>query len=344
MKAASQSGNVSHHDLYKDEDPATIALLQAHAGQYKDLPVDAVWRVNVALFHESLRAFHLGKLVAERHGSRVQSAGSLVTAALRYRAHVNHSHQHQQQIASHSYESTTFSVPDIIKYLPKPVVQLFEKKTGGVVVNLNNAWNKLSALESPPLAVRRVGEDRYEIAMQSLVQYLHNRIVYQLVHNRHGEIAARCHSILSTRGYLESDRLAEMAMVPARDVREVLHHLYRSRYIELFTLSQSRGGTYNPAQSLFLWGVERHRLVQRVTEHTATALVHVRQRRAHEVQVGRAWMERAQRDAEEGVHATDAEDERAFQKFQLGLERLDVAALQLDETLMAMCDFLVLQN
>jgi len=271
---------------------------------------------------------------------------------LRYRAHVNHSKSGGGAAGqdNHSYESTTFSVADIVKYLPKPVMQLFEKKAassgggGDVMVSLNNAWYKLATLQSRPLTVRRVSEDRYEIAVQNLVHYLHDRIVYQLVHDRHGEIAARCHSILTRHGYLESERLAEMAMVPVRDVREVLHHLYRSRYIELFTLSQGRGGTYNPAHSIFLWGVERQRLSQRVVEHVATALVHVRQRRAHEVEVGQAWMERAQREAEEGAAqktALDADDERAFQKFQLGLERLDVAALQLDETLMGLCDFQV---
>jgi hypothetical protein len=42
-----------------------------------------------------------------------------------------------------------------------------------------------------------------------------------VVLDSHGEVAARICSILMEKGYLESDVIAEMAMVPAKDTREV---------------------------------------------------------------------------------------------------------------------------
>lgn len=42
-----------------------------------------------------------------------------------------------------------------------------------------------------------------------------------MVLDSHGEVAARVCSILRTQGYLEADTIAETAMVPAKDTREV---------------------------------------------------------------------------------------------------------------------------
>lgn len=331
--------------LYQAEDPAVVALLHHHAHYKATLPVDSVWRVNTRMFHENLRAYHFGKLVSERHGHRVQSAGSLVTAALKYRAHVTHTNNNSRnpagtctgESAADGADLTVFCVTDIVKYLPKAVLQLMEKKVGGVTVNLHKAWRDLSELSNPQV-VRCVGDnDRYEISVNTLSNYLTDRIMYQVILDRHGEVAARVASILLQKGYLESDRLAETAMVPAKDTREVLHHLYRSHYVELFQLSNSR--QYNPANTIYLWGIERNRLVRKVTENTATALWNIRLRREHEVEVvGKNWIERAQQaaDTDENDHETDKLN---YQKFCLGLERLDVAVLQLDETLMALCDF-----
>jgi hypothetical protein len=42
-----------------------------------------------------------------------------------------------------------------------------------------------------------------------------------MIFDSHGEIAARICSVLSMNGHLESDAVAESAMVPAKDTREV---------------------------------------------------------------------------------------------------------------------------
>jgi hypothetical protein len=43
----------------------------------------------------------------------------------------------------------------------------------------------------------------------------------QVVLDSHGEVAARVCSILDAQGHLEADAIAETAMVPAKDTREV---------------------------------------------------------------------------------------------------------------------------
>jgi DNA-directed RNA polymerase III subunit RPC3 len=68
-----------------------------------------------------------------------------------------------------------------------------------------------------------------------------------------------------------------------------------------------------------------------------TALCNLRQRRQHEVQIGKDWIERAKlADGDEN----DVEmDKINYKKFCQGLERIDNACIQLDETIMVIKDF-----
>lgn len=193
----------------------------------------------------------------------------------------------------------------------------------------------------------------------------------------HGEVAARIITILTLNGHLESDSIADAAMVPAKDSREVrsiciifygfqlplilfcfafadmgfppvfftatinvtsfkiLHRLYRSRYIDLFTLNTSR--QHNPSNMIYLWNVDHARILRNVTDDVCRAILNLRLRRQHEIEMGRNWIERAQEgEVDENDHEADKLN---HQKFCLGLERLYNATLQLDETLMVLKDF-----
>jgi hypothetical protein len=88
--------------------------------------------------------------------------------------------------------------------LPKPVLQNLEKKAGGVDLNLSKAWQALLELDKP-VVVRRIGTDQYEIAVQSLRACLRERVTHQMVHDRHGETAARMLSILDKQGWLKKN-------------------------------------------------------------------------------------------------------------------------------------------
>lgn len=229
------------------DDPAVVALLGQ--GPYRNvLPRNTVWRVNVAMFHETLRAFSLGRLVAERFGQKIQSAGSMITAALKLAAHKKHA----LKLASY-VEQSEFAPDEIVNYLPKPVQQLLEKKPGGMLKNLSKALVELSQLTYPTVlfemeeALAHPNGGKFQIATRQLVDHLRDRIHHQVrlrqkdledcfslpktqvahslhsqvVFDSHGEVAARICSILTEKGHLEADAIAETAMVPAKDTREV---------------------------------------------------------------------------------------------------------------------------
>ena len=362
-QSSSGTATIDNTNKPHDEDPAVVNLLRSNA-QYKSaLPIDSVWRVNQGMFHDSIRALRLGRLVAELYNHRVRWAGSLVTGALKYRAHLEHaSGAEMVHTAAAAAEGTTvsggggtgvvrasdttfFTPNDVIKYLPKSVVQLVEteaNKTGlNTVQIIYKAFLDLSKIRYPTTVVRRVGEDSFEIAHASLLDYLRRRMIHQAIEDRHGPVAARVLEILWQQGWLESDHLAKTAMVPAKETRAILHELYRNRYIELFQLSTSQSSKqyFNHHSSIYLWCVHPNRLRQRVIDNVLTAARNLNVRRQHESEVvGREWIERAQRQMQEDENEHET-DKLNYQKFCLGLERIDVALHQLDETLLALADF-----
>ena len=321
------------------EDPAVVALLQS--GPYKNLPRDAVWRVNLEMFHESLRALSLGWLVSERYSNKVQSAGAIVTAALKLVAYRRFAPSQKEQL--HDYDAIfTFSPGDILRYLSKGFVQNFEKKPGGVITNVHKALRELSACTNPRVADEvevtdgQSSQAKFQIATVKLVDYLQDRIIHQIICDSHGEVAARICNILRITGHMEAESIAESAMVPAKDTREVLHRLYRDNCISLFNINQ--GKQHNPASMFYLWSTSRAKSLRHASDSVLTALLNIRLRRQHEVEIGRDWIERAKEAGATDENENET-DKLNYARFCEGLQRLDVAALQLDETLMVLKDY-----
>ena len=313
-------------DSSKD-DPAIVSIL-ANAPYKATLPRHAVWRINWKLIHESLRAFCLGRLVAERYGHKVASAGSIVTAALKYQAYNRASDE-------------IFSPHDISPYLPKAVQQALEKKPGGLLSNLSKSLVELSHFDYPPIvdeveeAAGHAAGGKFSVSTQKMVKHLRDRTIHQFIVDSLGEVAARIISVLRVQGASEAEPLAEATMEPAKDTRENLHKLYRGNLAQLMAMQQ--GKQHNPASMIFLWSVDHKHLLLSVRDKVCTAMTNLRLRRQHESEIGKAWIERA---TEQDVDENENEEDKArYNKFCQGLERLDHAMMQVDETLLVLFDF-----
>lgn len=130
--------------------------------------------------------------------------------------------------------------------------------------------------------------------------------------------------------------LAEHAMIPAKETREILHRLFRDNYIELFNINP--GKQHNPASMIYLWGFDEKKCNLRISDNVCTAMRNMRLRRQHEVEVGKDFIERA-KDAGASDENENEADKKAYKRFCHGLERLDNALIVLDETLMVLKDF-----
>jgi DNA-directed RNA polymerase III subunit RPC3 len=212
---------------------------------------------------------------------------------------------------------------------------------GGGLASAGSSSTSSRRRSGPPPGDDEEGA-RYEIDIDPLRDYLQERVVHQVVFDRYGEVAARILSALrhrqgeegSSGGWMESDALAERAMVPAKDARVALHRLYRGNYVDLMPVGAS-GRHVNPAHTVYLWGIaSKPRLRRQVTENVASALWNIRLRREHHLsEQGGAWVDRAQSLSTQSPSVALERD-----RYWLGLERLDHAILQLDDTLLIMHD------
>ncbi len=330
-------GNVSAHVI-------NIRSILSRNNYKRTFPPGAVWRVNIQMFHAYLRSFYIGRLVAERYGHE-KSYGAIITAALKYIAHKKYSPTFQKQNGTegnHFMIESSFTPDDIMQFLPAPILAEFKNKAGGARSNLSSALVTLAQFVYPKVlaevedAQGHAQGGKFEVTTRQAMTYLKGRIIHEVVRERYGVVAARICAILQAKGHLESDAIAESAMVPAKDAREILHQLYKSNYLSLFYLQQTK--QHNPSTAIYLWYVDNSKIENIVLNNTCKALYNLRLRRQHEVQVGKDWIERAKEAGETDENDSEL-DKLNKNKFCQGLERLDNACLQLDETLMLLKDF-----
>ena len=359
-------GNV--HDEDSPHHPQILSLLST---KRKLIPYGSVYRVNTAMFHSSLRAEVISRLVSEiypdenekkmskanikleqqQNKNNMYYVGAVIKAALTYTARQEHGpiericggDESEEARHSRMAEWGIFSPPDIIPFLPLDITKSLRSQVGGLNQNLSTLLVQMSKLQYPISILLEIEEaqghpmgGKFEVCTRQLLQRMRDRIQHRFLTTHHGLVAARIVSILQMKGHCESDAIAEDAMVPTKEAREILHRLHRDSYIDLADMHVTK--THNTGTAIFLWDVIPSRLRKTVINNTCTALLNLRLRRQHEVEVGRVWMNRAKDagSAEENVHEGDKKKYHAFCK---GLERLDCACLQLDETLMVLNDF-----
>ena len=210
--------------LDSDLDSSLSHLMKNDVSAQKLFPVGAVWRINTRMFQKTIRALILGRLVAERYGKKVQNAGSLITAALKFLAHKEHSTSASKDVDWD--DKNTFQPIEISQYLPPSVRETYTNKQGGLKLNLTRAFVSLSSFDYPACVVeiedhKSGNGGKFEISINSLLTYLRSRLTYQAIKDHLGELSARIFSVLQSRAHLESEKVADFAMLPAKEAREV---------------------------------------------------------------------------------------------------------------------------
>lgn len=363
-KSKSSGDDDNREDDYGANKPDNPQILSLLSPLRRIIPPGSVFRVNTSMFHSSIRAIVIGRLVSEMYdtaptkkGTKSDSdddnlshVGAIVRAALTYAARQEHAPMDQLLGMEETEDDKhnrmadwgAFTPNDIIPYLPLEVTAALQSQVGGTVQNLSATLLRLSQFQYPPILteVEDVGGHpaggKFEISTRQLLQRMRDRILHRVLTTHHGLAAARIVSILQVKGHMESDSIAEDAMMPAKEAREILHRLHRDKFINLFDMHMTK--QHNSGTAIYLWNVIPSRLMNTVVNNVYTAILHLRLRRQHEVEVGKDWMDRAKEAGatEENVHE---DDKRKYHAFCKGLDRLDFACLQLDETLMVLKDF-----
>jgi len=169
-------------------------------------------------------------------GHRIASAGAVVTAALQFVARKNCSPSSVNKANAKNNggneeadddRANVFTSDDLLPLLPPSVHRTLNNQPGGARANVSRALVALTAVSWPRVAYEveeASGHPQggaFEIATREMVEHSRKRIVHRALVDHQGETAARVCSILEARGYLEAEVIADAAMVPVKDAREV---------------------------------------------------------------------------------------------------------------------------
>jgi len=75
-----------------------------------------------------------------------------------------------------------------------------------------------------------------------------------VVRERFGGPACRIFRLLLLKRNLEQKQIAEMAMIPVKDTRELLYKLLKAKYVQIQELARTMD--HAPSRTFYLWRVD----------------------------------------------------------------------------------------
>jgi DNA-directed RNA polymerase III subunit RPC3 len=175
-----------------------------------------------------------------------------------------------------------------------------------------------------------------------------------VVRERFGGPACRIFRLLLLKRQLEQKQIAEMAMIPVKDTRELLYKLVKVEFVQLQEVA--RTADHSPSRTFYLWRVRLRaglpparraeraaraqvdllRVIDRLCTELYRTVSKVRARLLHEVQKEQEVMARL--EAVAAGHAADghtisltAEQRSRLQRVRQVAAALEVSCMRLDQ-------------
>ena len=102
------------------------------------------------------------------------------------------------------------------------------------------------------------------------------KIIELVVKNRFGSSAGRIFQLLFLSRQLEQKQIAEIAMLPLKDTREILYKLLQHGYIYLQEVSKS--SDHAPSRTIYLWKVDLTRVKEEIIADTNKKILNIQSR------------------------------------------------------------------
>ena len=124
-----------------------------------------------------------------------------------------------------------------------------------------------------------------------------------------------------------------MAIIPARDARELIYKLYRERWIDYQEISKR--SDFNPASTFYFWTLNREKIVSNLISSSYKAIVNLRLRKSHEMVLSASQGF----DIDNNFMHNDDKD-----KYETETERLKLVYARLDEGVSILDDSIMLHE
>lgn len=126
------------------------------------------------------------------------------------------------------------------------------------------------------------GRASYCVNMSRIIGLIRMREVDAVVRERFGGPACRIFRLLMLKRQLEQKQIAEMAMIPVKDTRELLYRLTKVEFVQLQEVA--RTADHAPSRTFYLWNVDLRRVNDRLCSELHCTVARVRARLLHEVE------------------------------------------------------------
>mmetsp|Transcript_17617 Transcript_17617/g.38434 ORF Transcript_17617/g.38434 Transcript_17617/m.38434 type:complete len:553 (-) Transcript_17617:215-1873(-) len=235
-----------------------------------DMERDVLWRVNPDEFNRRFRHMLCVQLVNKKVEP---AAGAVLNAILRVsREHELHAAEERSVPVSDSEIRTAMASlaeegePAIAAENVSPVLRLLMSDTSELVSRIG---------EGPDGAVNACAN------LKRIMDLVRLKEVEGAVRDRFGASACRIFRLLTIKRQLEQKQIAEMAMLPVKDTREILYRLLKAHFVTLQEVAQT--ADHNPQRTFYVWRVDIPKAVATLGVEVVRATCHVRARLAHEL-------------------------------------------------------------
>ena len=99
------------------------------------------------------------------------------------------------------------------------------------------------------------GGRAYCVNMRRIIDLIRMKEAECVVRERWGGAACRIFRLLLLKRHLEQKQIAEMAMLPMKDTRELLYKLLRADYVQLQEVARTPDRA--PSRTFYLWRARR---------------------------------------------------------------------------------------
>ncbi|XP_065909998.1 DNA-directed RNA polymerase III subunit RPC3-like isoform X2 [Dysidea avara] len=302
-------------------------------------PPDAgiFWCINFSWFHHYLRVEAIVKVVATKIDT---SAGHVMRAVL---------------------TAATVVTDDGVHYNTKDVSNMDISRTLSSEINLSAEVldQYLSLLTDHKINVLGKcgdsGGGTYSINYKHLDTMLCQSTIESIVREKFGSKSYRIFRLLLMKKSLEQKQVAEMAMIPTKEVKAILYSLVAEKYLTLQEIPRS-GET---SKTVYLFSVNLQRLARSLLDQCYKALGNMMTRRIQHNEENKKLLEKysdyetkrtqllhndhppSQEELDEIEDTITALEKAEAEKCRDVIAKLEYAELQLDETIMFISNYII---
>lgn len=257
-----------------DDEPPAKKIKTEKVDESKKQPDEKeYWCVSIERFHQHIRDQLVVQAVSRRLGLK---AGEVVRTMLRL--------------------SETRSHPKDALSVPVSRSEIHNALKREINISLQELDSYLKVIGEDALGLVRRTDERggmFSVNLERAMRLLAEAVLTSIVQDRFGVKSCRIFRLLLDKKFIEQKQIEELAMIPARDAKELTYKMFTEKFVKAQELP--RTPDYAPSRMIYLFHVDVIQLCRQVLEFCYRGLSNVVLRREDTVQEHKRLLDKKQR-------------------------------------------------